>query len=598
MNEHEAIPHLREIVVFLIAAGILVPALSRIRISPVLGYLLVGAVVGPFGLGLLAAELPWVGVAAITDLEGVRALAELGVIFLLFMIGLELSIERLWAMRRLVFGLGSLQVIVTAAAIGLIAWGFGNSAGASIVLGACLALSSTAIVMQLLLEQRRLATPLGRTSFSILLMQDLAVVPILFVVGVLGARLGEQVGLALLIALGRAVLVIAAVYVAGRVIVRPLFGMVARTRSAELFMAATLLMVIGTAAITAAAGLSMALGAFLAGLLLAETEYRHEIEVYIQPFKGLLLGLFFMSVGMGIDYRTVADEPLWIFASVVGLFAIKATITGLLCLAFRLPRHVSLEAGLLLGQGGEFAFVVVGLAMTLGLLPSPAGQFMLIVAGLTMLATPLVAAAASRIAELIREKTGAPTAEPDDAALSGLEGHVVIVGFGRVGRMIALALDAEAAPYVALDVDPMAVAEARARKLPVFFGDASRLEMLSRVHVATAAAIVVTLDDPDKTDRIVRIAHEQWPQVPVHARARDSEHAARLLELGTDHVVPETLEASLQLAGRVLHTLGASEEVIRARLEVQRDLEVAALGKGRGHVDASAARGPSNSVIS
>jgi CPA2 family monovalent cation:H+ antiporter-2 len=290
---------------------------------------------------MLAENWPWIGVATITDLAGVRALAELGVIFLLFMIGLELSIERLWAMRRLVFGLGSLQVIVTGIAIGLIAWGFGNSPAASIVLGACLALSSTAIVMQLLFEQRRLATPLGRTSFSILLMQDLAVVPLLFVVGVLGARLGEHVGLALVVALLRAVAVIVGVYIIGRMIVRPLFRMVARTRSAELFMAATLLMVIGTAAITAGAGLSMALGAFLAGLLLAETEYRHEIEVYIEPFKGLLLGLFFMSVGMGIDYRTIADEPFWIVASVIGLFALKSTITGLLCLAFRMTRHVS-----------------------------------------------------------------------------------------------------------------------------------------------------------------------------------------------------------------------------------------------------------------
>lgn len=509
MSEHESIPYLREIVVFLVAAGILVPALSRLKISPVLGYLLIGACIGPFGLGLLAADQPWLSTYAITDLEGVRALAELGVIFLLFMIGLELSIERLWAMRRLVFGLGSLQVVVTGCAIGLIAWGFGNSPAASIVLGACLALSSTAIVMQLLFEQRRLATPVGRTSFSILLMQDLAVVPLLFIVGVLGARVGEDVGFAFVVALLRAAVVIAGVYMIGRVVVRPLFRMVARTRSAELFMAATLLMVIGTAVITATAGLSMALGAFLAGLLLAETEYRHEIEVYIEPFKGLLLGLFFMSVGMGIDYRTIADEPFWIGAAVVGLFVIKSAITALLCLAFRMPRHVSLEAGLLLGQGGEFAFVIVGLAMTLGLLPVEAGQFMLIVAGLTMLVTPLVAIAASRIAELIREKTGAPADEPDEMDLQGLEGHVVVVGFGRVGRTISAVLDAEGASYVALDVDPVNVAAARNRGLPVFFGDASRPEMLNRVHIDSASVLVVTLDDAEKAERIVSLVRRQ-----------------------------------------------------------------------------------------
>ena len=581
MNEREAIPHLREIVVFLVAAGILVPALSRLRISPVLGYLLVGALIGPFGLGLLAEEYPWLSIATITDLDGVRALAELGVIFLMFMIGLELSIERLWAMRRLVFGLGSLQVAVTGCAIGLIAYGFGNSPAASIVLGACLALSSTAIVMQLLLEQRRLATPLGRTSFSILLMQDLAVVPLLFLVGVLGARLGEDVGLALLIALLRAGAVIAGVYVIGRVIVRPMFRMVARSHSAELFMAATLLMVIGTAAITAAAGLSMALGAFLAGLLLAETEYRHEIEVYIEPFKGLLLGLFFMSVGMHIDYRTVVDQPFWIAASVVGLFLVKSTITGLLCLAFKMPRHVSLEAGLLLGQGGEFAFVIVGLAMTLGLMPFEAGQFMLIVAGLSMLVTPLVAIAASRVAEFIREKTAAPADEPEELALQGLEGHVVIVGFGRVGQTISAVLDAEGASYVALDIDPMNVSAARSRGLPVFFGDASRPEMLKRVYIENAAALVVTLDNENKADRIVELARRQRPDLIIHARARHSSHAARLLALGTNEVVPETLEASLQIAGRLLQALGTSEEVALARIAVQRGLELAELSSSK-----------------
>jgi monovalent cation:proton antiporter-2 (CPA2) family protein len=581
MNEHEAIPHLREIVVFLVAAGILVPALSRLRISPVLGYLLVGALIGPFGLGLLAEEYPWLSIATITDLDGVRALAELGVIFLMFMIGLELSIERLWAMRRLVFGLGSLQVAVTGCAIGLIAYGFGNSPAASIVLGACLALSSTAIVMQLLFEQRRLATPLGRTSFSILLMQDLAVVPLLFLVGVLGARLGEDVGLALLIALLRAGAVIAGVYVIGRVIVRPMFRMVARSHSAELFMAATLLMVIGTAAITSAAGLSMALGAFLAGLLLAETEYRHEIEVYIEPFKGLLLGLFFMSVGMRIDYRTVADQPFWIAASVVGLFLVKSTITGLLCLAFKMPRHVSLEAGLLLGQGGEFAFVIVGLAITLGLMPYEVGQFMLIVAGLSMLVTPLVAIAASRVAEFVREKTAAPAPEPDQMALQGLEGHVVIVGFGRVGQTISAVLDAEGASYVALDVDPMNVSAARSRGLPVFFGDASRPEMLKRVHIENAAALVVTLDNEDKADRIVELARRQRPELIIHARARHSSHAARLLALGTNEVVPETLEASLQIAGRLLQALGTSEEVALARIAVQRSLQLAELSSSK-----------------
>jgi CPA2 family monovalent cation:H+ antiporter-2 len=262
---------------------------------------------------------------------------------------------------------------------------------------------------------------------------------------------------------------------------------------------------------------------------------------------------------------------------VVGLFLIKSTITALLCLSFRMPRHLSLEAGLLLGQGGEFAFVVVGLALSLGLLPFEAAQFMLIVAGLTMLVTPLVATAASRLAERVRETTDVASDEPEEAALRGIENHVVIVGFGRVGQLIGTVLDAEATPFLALDVDPLAVATARANGLPVFFGDASRAEMLERIHVQSAAAIVVTLDDAAKTDRIVQVVRRQWPHVPIHARARHAQHAARLLALGTDQVVPEALEASLQMAGRLLHTLGVSEDVIHARLEIHRSLELAAL---------------------
>jgi len=579
MNEHEPIPHLREMVVFLIAAGVLVPALSRARISPVLGYLLIGGVIGPFGLGLLVPDWPWLSFVSIADLDGVRTLAEFGVIFLLFMIGLELSMERLWSMRRLVFGLGSLQVAVTALAVGLVAWSFGNEPAAAIVLGSCLALSSTAIVMQLLAERRQLATPLGRTTFSILLMQDLAVVPFLFVVGVLGARLGEHVGTALAIALMRGAVVVLAVYVVGRVIVRPLFRMVARTRSSELMMGTTLLMILGTAWITAAAGLSMALGAFLAGLLLAETEYHHEIGVYIEPFKGLLLGLFLMSVGMGIDYRTVADAPFWIPASILGLILLKAAITAALCLAFGMPRHIALETGLLLGQGGEFAFVVVGLASSLGMLDAAVGQFMLIVTGLTMVCTPLVAIVARRLAARVREPIHADAHVPDTAVLRGLEGHVVIVGFGRVGRTVGAVLDAEKVNYVALDLDPTIVQDARRRNLPVFFGDASRVDLLERVNIGNAAALVVTLDDPGNANRIVELVRARQPALVIHARARHRDHAARLLALGTDHVVPETLEASLQIAARLLQTLGASEEAALTRIAVRRNAELAELGQ-------------------
>ena len=574
MDDYAHIPYLREIVVFLVAAGVLVPIMHRLRISPVLGYLIVGAVIGPFGLGLLADTWPWLGYAVIADLEGVQHLAELGVIFLLFMIGLELSIERLWAMRRLVFGLGSLQIVVTGTIIAVVAWEFGNSPAASIVLGACLALSSTAIVMQLLIEQRRLGTVVGRSSFSILLMQDLAVVPILFIVGVLGTKVGGNVGLDLALALVKAVVVIGGVYLGGRLLLRPLMRLVAQSKSPEMFMAAILLTVIGTATITGLAGLSMALGAFLAGLLLAETEYRHEVEVDIEPFKGLMLGLFFMSVGMGIDYRLIAAEPVWILAAVVGLFVLKSTVTAGLCLAFGLPRHTSVEAGLLLGQGGEFAFIVVGLAMSLGLIGGEVGHFMLIVAGLSMVATPFVASFATRLARRLEARGGETGPSDEPVATDGLEGHVLLAGFGRVGQTLALMLERETIAYIAIDADPITVDHARKAGRPIFFGDASRLDILTRAHAEHAAAIVVTMDNAAAVEKIVQEIRTLFPEVPVYARARDAAQARRLLQVGATVAVPETIEASLQLGGRVLVGFGFGEDAVNRLIDQQRAAEL------------------------
>lgn len=565
--ESHTIPHLHEIAIFLVAAGIMVPLLHRFRFSPVLGYLFIGGIVGPFGLGLFVDSLPWLENFVIQDLAGVQALAELGVIFLLFMIGLELSIDRLWEMRRLVFGLGSLQVIVTAVAIGLIAWGFGNSPAASMVLGCCLALSSTAIVMQILMDRRQLASPLGRSSFSILLMQDLAVVPILFLVGVLGSQAQDNIGVAFLGSLFKAALVIGGIFFGGRLLLRPLFHLVAKARSAEMFMAATLLVIIGASAITGASGLSMALGAFLAGLLLADTEFRHEIEVNIEPFKGLLLGLFFMSVGMGIDYRVVVDEWFWLLASVIGLFALKTVITAGLCLIFGIPRNVSLEAGLLLGQGGEFAFVVVGLASGLGLLPADVAQFMLIVTGLTMVVTPLIAWSGGRLSAMLEKPERIEQETGDIEEMAGWQGHVLIAGFGRVGQLVARALDADGSSWLALDARAMHVAVERKKCKQVFYGDASRPELLRRAHAEHASAIVLTMDNAEVVEQVLRIIKAEWPALPVVVRARDVMQARKLLELGADDVIPEALEGGLQLAGRVLQQLGATESAATRRID-------------------------------
>lgn len=569
MESQLHIPYLREVILFLVVAGFAVPLLQR-RVSPVLGYLLIGGLIGPYGLGLLAEALPLAAFLVIDDLDGVRALAEIGVVFLLFAIGLELSLDRLWAMRRLVFGLGSAQILLTGVVIGGVAYGWGNSGPAALVLGACLALSSTAIVMQLLIEKSRLTTPVGRSAFSVLLMQDLAVVPILFIVGVLGTvSEGQGVLGGLALALGEAAITVVVIYAVGRLVLRPLFRATAQSGSREAFMAMILLIVLGTAAITGAVGLSMALGAFLAGLLIAETEYRHQVEVDIEPFKGLMLGLFFMSVGMGIDWRVLMETPLLIAASVIGLIAIKAVLNVGLFLLWKTPIHRAVEAGLLLAQAGEFAFIVVGLAMSLDLLPGSTGQFMLIVASLTMVLTPGLAGLARKLADRIENRQN--ERHPDAAdQMEDMEGHVLIAGFGRVGRMIASILDREGLPYIAIDKDPIIASGARASGLPVRFGDASRLEILQANHVRQAAALVITLGDAKNTELLTQRMREAAPHVPLFVRARDKEQADRLTDAGATAAVPETVEASLQLAARLLEGCGLDDEVIQRRLQLER----------------------------
>ena len=528
---------LHDTVVFLAAAGLVIPVIKRFRMSPVLGFLLIGMAIGPHGLARLVGELPWLGLLLITDTEGVRALAELGVIFLLFMIGLELSFERLWNMRRLVFGMGSAQILASGVVIGCVAWAFGNSMQASVLLGACLALSSTAIVIQLLIEQGRFGTTVGRGSFSVLLAQDIAVVPILFLVGVFGAPGGGSVVLELGLALGEALVAVLLILGIGRLVIRPLLRFVGGADSPELFMAVTLLVIIATAVVTHAAGLSAALGAFLAGLLLAESEYRHEIEVNVEPFKGLLLGLFFMSVGMGIDLAEILRDPLWIVLSVLGLFAIKAVVMGAVARLYRFSWPHAVEMGLLLGQGGEFAFVVLGLALGYSLLPAETAQFMLIVVGATMFLTPLVASLAHAAGRVLG-RGNAPAQSGGEELDPNLFGHVIIVGFGRTGALLARLLEHQQVPYVALDLDATRVAKLSSDGVPVQLADASRTAILEKVCLPDAAALAICTDDPGATERVLDAARRVAPDTPIVARARDTQHAGGLLQLGADRVVP------------------------------------------------------------
>ncbi len=559
-----------DLFVFLIAAVVIVPIFHRLRASPILGYLAIGVAIGPHGFALIA------------DVESVATLAELGVVFLLFTIGLELPLRRLWAMRRLVFGMGSAQVLSGAIVIGGVAYAWGNSVNASVVLGLCLALSSTAIVVQLLAERGELGTPAGHTGFSVLLFQDLAVVPILFLVPVLAGDAGN-VFVDLLIALGTAAGAVLVIYLVGRRALRPLFRVIAGTRSAELFVATTLLVTLGIATLTGLAGLSMALGAFLAGLLLAETEFRHQVETDIQPFKGLLLGLFFITVGMSVDFAAVADRAVWVVLSVIGLMVIKGIMAGALARLFGQPKSVAVQVGFLLSQSGEFAFIVVGVAMSLGLLPGDVGQFMIIVAGITMMLTPIVVAAGRRVTTAMERKgphgahgLGKEAYANADMASELLEDHIILAGFGRVGQTIGRLLEAQTVPYIALDLDAGRLSSCRAHGFPVFYGDASRRDVLQHARADRAACIVVTMDDPARAAQTVATVKQAWPRVPILVRARDRKHAADLAAAGAASAVPETVEASLQLAAQTMRLLGLPPEAVSPLIENARDDEYAA----------------------
>ncbi len=560
----------KETILFLATAGVVVPLVHRLRVSPVLGFLAAGALIGPYGLGRLAGDVPALSWFTITAPEEIAHIAEFGVVFLLFTIGIELSWERLRTLRRLVFGLGFLQVAVSTAAIAGVAWIVGQGPVAALLIGVALALSSTAIVIPVLGERRRLNAPAGRASFAVLLFQDLAVAPLLFAVTVLGTE-GDDAGLGFALALAKAALAIALFVVFGRLALRPLFHMVASTRSPELFMAACLLVVIGAGLAAASAGLSMALGAFIAGLLLAETEYRRAIEATIDPFKGLLLGVFFVSVGMGLNPALLLQSPLLILAIAFGLIALKAAIVFVLALRFRLSRATALETGLMLANGGEFAFVILGAALAAGLLRPALVQEILLVTTLTMIAIPFIARLAGLVERAARRRAVAGAAAEPIPEHEGETPRVVVAGFGRVGQLVAEMLARHGVPYLALDMDAARVAEQRRAGRPVYFGDSAHPEMLRRSGLATARALVVTLDSPRAVEAVVVAAKAVRSDIPIVARARDARHAAQLYEMGVADAVPETIEASLQLSEAVLVDLGVPMGLVIASIHERRD---------------------------
>lgn len=558
----------KEALIVLGGAAVVIPLFHRLRISPVLGFILIGVIVGPFGIAQLAPMMPWLSAVTIGDPDSIAPIARLGVVLLLFMIGLELSAERLWLMRRLVFGLGLLQVVLCALVLTIAARALDVKPASAVVIGLVLAMSSTAVVLQVLAEDKQLHAPFGRASFAVLLFQDLAVVPMLFALTALAPGSDTGTALGLMIAAGKALAAVVLIVGVGRLVLRPLFRSVARTHSSELFVAACLLVVIATGLAASVAGLSMAVGALIGGLLLAGTEYRRQVEVTIDPFKGLFIGVFLVSVGMSLDFKTVAAHPLLVASVTVGVVVLKLAVIAPLTRLFRMGWRDGLHMGLLLGPSGEFAFVTVGLALADGLLTPEMADVLLFVTALTMAAIPMLANLAERLAPRRHADLDHSLMVPD---VSDALPRVIIAGFGRVGQMVAAMLAMHKVPYVAIDHDPDRVEQERARGRPVYYGDITQIDLLHRLHLETARALVVTLDDSAVAGALVTAARAERRDLVIVVRARDASHAADMYRAGASDAVPETIEASLQLSEAVLVNVGIAMGPVIASIHEQRE---------------------------
>ena len=552
--------------IILAAAAVVIPLFHRLRLSPVLGFILVGVAVGPFGLATLAGRLPLLRTVTLSQPQTIAPIAELGISMLMFMIGLELSLERLRVMRRLVFGFGLAQFVLCALAIAAVAHALGASIEVAAVSGAALAMSSTAVVLQVLSQEKRLNGTLGRAALGVLLLQDIAAVPVLFFISILGAHAG---GGAFAVTALQAVVMVLGLIAVGRLVLRPLFRGVARTGSPELFVAACLLVILATGLATAAVRLPMELGSLIAGLLLAETEFRRQIEVTIEPFKGLLVGVFLISVGMSLDLGNIVADVPRLLAAGAALLAIKLAVIAALARGFGQRWLAGVQAGLLLGAGGEFGFVIFGLAGAEHLIEPDAARFPQLLVAVTMACIPALSSLGRAIGRRVPAMPAADlarlTALPEDATP-----RVIIAGFGRVGETVASLLEVHAVPYVAVDNDPDRVAAMRAKGRPVSWGDITRVELLRRLHIGTARALVVTMSDHDASDRLVAVARAEQEGLLIVVRARDAGHAAHLYAIGATDAVPETIEASLQLSEAVLVDLGVPMGPVIATIHEKR----------------------------
>ena len=552
---------LGDALVILAAAGIVIPLFARFRITPVIGFILTGILVGPFGLGSAVAAHPWLAFITISDPHRLEPFAEFGIILLLFSVGLELSFKRLWAMRRAVFGVGALELLGGATLIALVLLAMGNSLATALALGLALALSSTALVLRLADTQ----TAVGRAALAMLLFEDMALVPIIFLLGALSREgVGGDMGaLVQTLALGGAVMV--GLLLGGRVVLPRLFDQAARTKSPELFLAVSLLVVILASLATGAVGLSPIFGALIAGLLIAETEYNGEVEHMIAPFKGLALGVFLLTVGMGLDLAMVWDRLGEILLATALVLGAKALVTAVVLRMSGARAGTSTEVGILLASPSETTLIVLGAAQAGKLILPSAAQFWEIVTALGLTVTPILAIAGRWLAR--RVDLGGQGQDQLDLA----EDRAIVVGCGRVGRLVAEMLREHGQPYVAVDIDLELVKAARDQGIMARFADAARPDALERLGLASATAVILTMNAPVAAQRLVRRLRAAYPDLPIIARARDTSHAAALYRAGASHAVPETLESSLQLSEAVLIDLGVAMGPVIASIHAKRD---------------------------
>ena len=559
----------KETLIVLGTAGLIIPAMQRLRISPIVGYLAAGAILGPFGLGTLVANHPWLQMVTISDNTGLSAIAELGIVFLMFIIGLELSFQRLFTLRKLVFGLGSLQLVSATSVIAGIVYLMGFDAGAAVLVGASLALSSTAIVVEVLARKNRLSSSAGRASFSILLFQDLSVIPILVGVTLLAPQSGGTVSSDVLLAIASGVAMIAAITLIGRRVLRPVLRYVASLDSPELFLAAVLLIIIGSGILAAWSGLSMALGSFVAGLLLADTEYKAAIESLISPFKGLLLGVFFITIGTQINALELIINPIFVITTVLGLIVVKTITLVPLVRLFGLSWSAAIETGLLIGSAGEFAFIVLALATSEGLITPQNSADLLTIVAVSMALIPLSGRLGRLISKRSLSKLDTLPVTPEDHASE--KPSAIIVGGGRVGRLVADMLAQHGMSHLITDRDASIVSGLRKNGRNVYYGDARQVPFLKTCGIDRAPAVIVTVNSPADTDAVIAAVRSVRPDIPIIARARDAAHAKRLYRLGATDAVPETIEASLQLSEASLVALGVPVGLVIGSIHEQRD---------------------------